>query len=546
MTQRIDTKTSAKPNGQRCLLGAMMMVAILIACVTTASAARPGDPAADIDYEGSGFSGPDALAMAAATPGGVVTAGGLPPTLAGGGVRQVGFLSGGPGLINGPGWLHQGSGCSSCGGGGCDSCGAGGCDGMGGCNGGCGMSGGCLGGSCGLGGGCHSCGGDCGPLGCGGLLGRIRSLGCGGGSGGVSTCQALQYHLGSINPIAGLAMLRPYTEAGLCAQRWYDFSAEALFLGRTTGDFGVGGVITRRGPAGLDGTPVLTQDSLGAGDLEAGVRLSGALIFGAGGNLEMTYMGGHEWDAGQRVRETPGQADLYSYITNFGTTPPGGFDDTDRSITQAATATAEFHSGELNYRRRTMGPYCRFQGSWLFGLRYLRYDNALGLNIVGVTDDGVSAGPEDDTLRRFSGRDSVKNEMLGAQIGGDFWWNMYPGISLGVEGKLAWLKNDADSVVRMSANSIDAGGPGSFITTRSEDDGTLATEFQTKLVYRLTHSWSFRSAYYLIAIDEVATANLSGPFVVSAVQPGATTDDPGFDFDSVVLQGFSFGAEYIW
>lgn len=557
------TMTSVHPSkthpskATRVVTGTLILSAIMIACVGTASAARPGDPNAEIDFVGSGF---------------VAPAGAVPPGMMSG-VSQAGFMSNGPGLINGPGWVRQTS-CSSCGDSGCSSCDMG-YEMSGGCDGGCGMSGGCDGGcgmgSCGGGGGLlgkltgRGCNGGCGPLGCGGLFGGGCSGGnCGGGN-NVSTCEALRFHMGTFNPLGALAMLRPYSEAGLCAQRWYDVSAETLFLGRTAGGFGNGGVITTQG---VSGTPVLTSDSLDAGDLEAGLRLSGALIFGPGGNLELTYMGGQEWDSAASVASPatfipnpgfnganpigPGNfpnlintgADLYSYISDFGVNPAGGFDDTDRSVLQTARSSADFHSGEFNYRRRTMGPYCRFQGSWLFGLRHLRYDEGLGLDIVGLNNDGTNANTSDGTQRFFNADSRVKNSLVGAQIGGDLWWNAYPGINFGIEAKGAWLKNDIDNVTSVSANSIGGGGPGTVRLAGHQDDGTLAGEFQMKMIYRLSHSWSFRSAYYAIAIDEVALGNLDGTLIRDVVQANAV--QPTLQMGSVVMQGFSFGTEYIW
>ena len=310
---------------------------------------------------------------------------------------------------------------------------------------------------------------------------------------------------------------------------------------KTDSPIGIG-VITRRG-SGTAGTPEISESDIFDDDLEAGIRLSGSLIFGAGGNIEATYIGGQEWNGSATAT---GTGDLFSFITDFGVNP-AVIDDVDQSVSQTATSTAEFHSGELNYRRRTVGPYCRFQGSWLFGLRHLRYDNGLGLDIVGLTDDGTSAGPDDDILRFFNGFDDVENAMLGGQIGGDLWWNVCAGVNLGFGLKGAWLKNTITHDTRYNANSINAGAPGSFTNRARSTDTTVAGEFQAKLVYRLTHSWSFRSAYYVIAIDDVATPTFDGQFIQAAVNNAiADPGDPALIFDRVTMQGFSVGAEYIW
>ncbi|WP_218933598.1 BBP7 family outer membrane beta-barrel protein [Rubripirellula lacrimiformis] len=589
------------------LVAAVTLVIGAFAGIRPVSAQPPRVQHADIDYEASGFvmpaSGqmpPGAIAgltqqgpvqrtgyTAQAGPGYVppmqAQAGGYAPqhSMQQGSVQQVGFFGGG------------GSSCDSCGGG-CDgACGAsygmdpnmayggmgyggamyGGCDGA--CGGACGGTG-----ACGMGGG--------GVLSNGGVLGKMYGGGsaCGGCGqqgcghcGGLSNlrhmcvfcrgdgCEACQMFNGR-SLVGCLGALMPYTEAGKCAQRWYDVSVEGLFMSRS-GAEGVSGVLTQRG-AGPGGTPVIRGEDAINDDLEEGIRLSGSLIFGAGGNIEGTYMGGQEWK-GSASASSPATlvangafdplatsgptsfpfvissgADLYSFISEFGTNPVGGFDDTDRSISQTATSVARFHSGELNYRRRTVGPYCRFQGSWLVGMRYLRYDNSLGLDIVGLNNDGTDATLTDGTQRFFSSSDGVKNNMFGAQIGGDLWWNVIPGVQLGMEAKGAWLKNEATRQYSISANSIAGGGPGTIRDRYREDDGTLALEFSTQLVYRFSHSWSFKSAYYLIAIDEVGSPELNGEFIRDAVASPSTAGKPGMEFDSLVLNGFSFGAEYLW
>ncbi len=413
--------------------------------------------------------------------------------------------------------------------GGCDS--MGGCDGMGGCNG-------CCGGGCGLFQGGGPQGGVLGKLHNGELNGSDFCLFCRGAGCGV--CQS------QFNPAAALAslgFLLPYQDAGIGAQRWYDLSLEGVFLSRSSSPAGLN-VITQRGQGGT-GVPVISAGDIFTNDLEGGVRASIAMILGPGGNIEATYLGGQEWNDSKTVT---GPADLFSFITDFGTNPPagggfaGGFDDTDRSTSQTASSFAEFHSGEINYRRRTVGPYRRFQGSWLVGLRYLRYDNGLGLNIVGDNTNALNS-----SLRFFNGSENVKNSMLGGQIGGDFWWNVMPGINLGFAAKGLWLNNNIRGESRYFANSIGPGAtPGTFTETRDDHDSTLAAEIEATMVYRLTHSWSVRGGYYLLGIQDIATPALNGDFIRTSINAGAATSQRSFSFDTVTLQGVTGGVEYIW
>ncbi|WP_146455977.1 hypothetical protein [Rubripirellula tenax] len=586
----------------------MKSITILVAAVTLvtcvslenrpASAQPPRAMNADLDYEASGFVMPASGqmppgAIAGLTSSGPVQRTGYAAQAGPGHVPQLSGVNAQAGYGQPVGYAPQtsvqqvgflgGSDCDSSGSGGCDS---GCCSGGGGYSMAPGMYGESVyGGS--MYGGCDgACGGACGGTGAcgmsggvlaGGVLGKMH-----GGDGELSGlrhlcifcrgdgCEACQMFSG--RSLAGLlGALAPYTEAGKCAQRWYDISAEALFLDRSTSGIGTN-VITQRG-SGPGGTPVISAGDIVEDGIEAGARLSGALIFGVGGSIEGTYMGGQEWngsasasspavlipntafDPNPLVGVSPGNqpfilssgADLYSFISEFGTNPTGGFDDTDRSISQRVTNNASFHSGEINYRRRTVGPYCRFQGSWLAGLRYLRYDNSLGLDIVGLTDDGTQGGNGaagdsviDPTLRFFNASDSVQNSMLGAQIGGDLWYNMTPGIQLGVELKGAWLKNEARRRYNIGSNSV-ALASDAF----RQDEGTFAVEFSSQLAYRLSHSWTLRSAYYLIAIDEVGNPEFNREFINNAVST-QNVSRPGIEFDSLVLNGFSFGAEYLW
>lgn len=454
------------------------------------------------------------------------------------GVAQVGFFSGGSACD---------SGC--CGGGGCDSM-------MGGpqMHGPMfGQSGGC-GGPFGMGIMHGGCGGgsfqQCDPVLSGGLVGKMRGEGGSGGGelsglrhicmfcrgGGCSACQGFRPSA----LLGALAALKPYSEAGLCAQRWYDLSAEALFLGH---NFSGNGALTSQG---VGGPIVLNASDADANELEAGVRLSAAIILGPGGNLEVTYMGGQEWSGSATVADPTAQ--LFSFISDFGTilgAGEPGFDDTDRSLSQSITGSSRFHSGELNYRRRTVGPYCRFQGSWLAGLRYLRFDNGQLLTILGE-DNNTAA---DNGTRFFAADADTKNDFFGAQIGGDLWWNLIPGVSIGTGIKGAWGQNDFSSRTLIQSNSAGPGAtPGQFLVENSDRDTTVMGEFEFKTMYRLNRDWTFRSAYYLIAMEDFAQAGLDVNSLTSVASTGAAAlpTNTGEQISSLVVQGFSFGAEYTW
>ena len=497
---------------------------------------------ADYDYEASGY---------------LVPAGGAAPTINGGvvgGVRQAGYYPG-----------ESVSGSSSCDSGTCDSPGGFGRIGHG-LHGGGGFGGGGIGhalhGGGGFGGGLHGGGVLGGGLhGGGGLGGGLLSGACGcqaclNGSrlsdlrhrcpfcrgAGCSFCQLKQNGglLGLCGGGAGelFQKLKPYREAGLCAQRWYDISAGLIFLGHTTGNGGIGGPITTQG---ISGTPVLSVGDADGGDLDTGVRLSGSLVFGgAGASLEATWIGGHDWRGAAEV--TDPNAGLFSFISDFGNLPLDGFDDTDRSIVQRVENESELDTIELNYRRRTVWPFCRFQSSWLIGFRYIRFDDSLLYSTLGENNNTVNAS----LPRFFSSNDSIENQMFGGQVGGDFWWNISPGVSLGVGGKIGVLKNDIDRVTTLTANSLDPiATPGTVSLTDGRGDTNFFGEFEFKYIHRLSHAWTFRTSYYLLGVDEVDFGTIDEGVISQFVQ-GQNLTDAAFGSQSLIVQGFSFGMEYLW
>ncbi|EKK00713.1 protein containing DUF1551 [Rhodopirellula baltica SH28] len=529
---------------------------LIAVAVATPVAAAPPTAGDEMDYEASGFMLPPGVQPAGMVdgmpamsmppgfmPGAQSIATTLPsaPLMMPGGYGSAGYAPGGyPQAAYAPAGVmpvgYQGGG--FLGGGyaaGCDtmSCGCGdsGCT-----SGECGSNfrgllpavmGDCCG-SCG-GGGCGACGGlgSCltnGSLGQGGLLGSLNECGPGSTDFGI-----LAAHIGG--GLAGLAeALRPYSEAGKSAQRWYDVSVEGLFLTQELDGFADGRVLTNDGTTGTPNVadnPVLTQDDLGDDDLEAGARISFALIFGAGSNVEFTFMGGQEW-GGSASASDPG-GNLTSVYSGFGTTPAGGY--ANLSNFQSITSEAEFDSYEINYRRRTVGPYGRFQGSWLLGLRHVVFDNRYAFN----------GSETSSTIADFQQSFDIENRYFGPQAGVDLWWNARPGIQLGAEVKGAWVQNDfgqtsSIGITPGALNTFESGG----------QDGAFILDFQATGIYRFSHSLSLRGSYHLLTIDDVYAAPLDNSFIDDFATNGAGVSAPSTSETSLTLNGFAAGLEYMW
>jgi len=215
-------------------------------------------------------------------------------------------------------------------------------------------------------------------------------------------------------------------------------------------------------------------------------------------------------------------------------------DLTDASLVQRAATLATFHSGEVNYRRRTVGPYGRFQWSGLGGIRYLRYDSDFDYMTLGDDNNALPPRP-----RFFESLTSVDNEMIGAQIGGDLWWNVIPGVNIGIGLKGGPMGNHITRKSYVAANSIGpAATPGSLSLSDRASKSAWMGEIEATLLYRISHSWTIKSQYYLLSVDRIGYG-FDTNAAESLVSGGATPVAP-IQTRSLTISGFSIGAEYMW
>lgn len=434
-------------------------------------------------------------------------------------------------------------GCDS--GGGCDSLG-GGYQGrfFGGRHGGAmgqGLGGGCMGDAMGMGG---AMGGMGGGIGGGGGCGNCGGRGC-------FFCGAGNSCLGSGRLMGLLGVLAPYSEGGAGAQRWFDLSVGTIALARTsnigsfttpiqdlaTGAFASSDVISTNG---INGTPVLRSTDVGADKLRYGLEAIGNIQTGPGAHVEVRYFGLNRWTDSKTARLTT--PSLFSIFSIFGTDPLNGFDDTDRSFIHTISLRSSLNNGEVNYRRQLVPPMSWAQFGWLMGIRYLQIDEKFGFAATGSNDNTFTF----NQLRFFNYDTSTRNQLTGFQVGGNFWLNVVPGWSVGVEGKSGVYGNHADVDALTVANSIP--GAREHIT-----DGRTAyvTEFVASSVYRLTYSWSIRGSYNMLYVDNIALAqeNFNTRDFSNAVGLGTFTPArfPFINTDGEALyQGFSLAGEYLF
>ena len=430
---------------------------------------------------------------------------------------------------------YQQASCQSCG----DPCG-GSCGG--GSGGGCydpcggGRFGGCRGG---LGGGLFR-GGGCGPFGGGGLF-------RGGAGGGLFHGGGLHGRHGGYGHGMGaavIAALLPYADGGNCAPRWYDISADFMYLSR---DINVDTIPFSTDNIG--GNVVLSSADLDFAS-EPGFRISGAYQTGPGSNLEITYMGAFHFS--DNATATSANDSLYSTFSQFGNFPFNGFEFVDMAELHHISYGSQLNTIELDYRRRIVGANCRLHGSWLVGFRWLRltedfrfYSEVSRPDIPPAVD---IEGTVDHTIH-------AANNLFGGQLGGDLWLSVIPGFKIGMEGKAGVYGNGASQDSRFRIDGLGLfPAPATDRERVEESEVSFVGELNLMAVWRVNHNVALKAGYHVLYVDQVALAldnfNSQPPDVFAPIGPpqnNLPVRQPLMDTNgNATYGGFTFGFEYMW
>jgi putative beta barrel porin BBP7 len=366
-------------------------------------------------------------------------------------------------------------------------------------------------------GGCQHCGG----MGC---------DACGGGLGHGSL-------LGDV-----FGCIAPYPDGGCAAVRWYDFAVDYMALRREDAgrrvDFASSGI---NGPIVLDTTDLDF-------DAESGFRFSAMFQWGAGSNIEFTYFGLFFWDDSASVTDPTNS--LFSPFSDFGLNP-GGFVETDNGDFASIDYESKFDSFEVNFRQRWMAPNCRYQGSCLFGVRYFKLDEDFNYFAQSTANtipgDPLADPPTVDIVPALANNINVHNNMVGAQIGGDLWMCILPGLRVGAEGKAAVLANRiaVESTLSTNVPDIDGNPQPALIEDLVENDVSFLGEANLFATYRLNYQWTLRGGYQFLYVDGVALApenfNAQPPFLDGSPRTTVVNDNGG-----VFYHGWFAGAEFMW
>ncbi|WP_425617918.1 hypothetical protein NA78x_001608 [Anatilimnocola sp. NA78] len=346
-------------------------------------------------------------------------------------------------------------------------------------------------------------------------------MGCppdGGGYGGGG-----HGHNGLLGDVLGI--LAPYGDGGCAAPRWFDFDVGIINLKREGA--GVNRPFTSLGVAG----PVVLQtDDLDFDD-STSFKFSAMMQCGAGSNLEFTYYGLFGWDASARAT---GPGTLRSVYSQFGQDPgANGFLETDLSNVQRLDYTSTFDNFEVNFRQRWQSPHCRYQGSWLYGLRYFKLDEDFDYRTLAVAN---------------SSRTNVNtnNSLTGLQVGGDVWICLIPGLKLGGEGKFGVFGNHQNIDTRLNLN----GNPvAAFEEELNVGDVAFIGDLAAYATYRINYNWNLKVGYQALYVEGVALAsdnfNPVPPDIFLA--NGSQTRVPTAQRNgNVFYHGFNASLEYLW
>jgi hypothetical protein len=366
---------------------------------------------------------------------------------------------------------------------------------------------------------------------------------CGGmGCDMCSTGHGHGLHNGLLGDVFGL--VAPYPDGGCAAVRWFDFAADAMYLTRS--DNINNQIISVFGQAGVGGV-ALELDDLDL-DAEFGYRFTMQTQVGPASNLEFTFYGLLFYeDAVSVARRGPGAADgLFSILSDFGTNPPAGFVETDNADLHSIAYETDLNNYEINFRQRWMAPNCRYQGSWLWGARYVQLDEEFVFNSTSTA--GLLPG---DPARRATYTVDVNNCMSGLQIGGDYWICILPGLRLGAEAKVGAFYNkiNVDSIIQVNTQPINP-PVNPFTEEIVQDDFAFVGNADATITYRINYNWTARAGYHILYVDGVALApsNFNREPPVGPFGPPGTANRIPFvnDDGAVFYHGFTAGVEYLW
>lgn len=337
-------------------------------------------------------------------------------------------------------------------------------------------------------------------------------------------------HNGLLGDILGI--IAPYGDGGCAAPRWFDIDIGVMALKRDNTGRNIDFASAGGAPAGNATT--LSLDDLDF-DYSTSVKFTAMLQWGPGSDVEFTYYGLFGWTEQSTLADDD---NIFSIYSNFGLAPLGGFDETDPADSATIRYFSTFDNYEVNYRQRWQSPNCRYQGSWLAGVRYFQLDEDFNYridvnnaNFVGTTITNVN----------------TNNALTGLQFGGDVWICLIPGLRIGGEGKFAVLGNHANIDSTITVND---GTPPIAVFADGSVVGDVAFlgDLAAYVTYRINYHWTLKGGIQALYLDGAAlAADNFNPVAPNIFAGGAPIRQPVRNENGDVLwYGYNLSLEYLW
>lgn len=344
-----------------------------------------------------------------------------------------------------------------------------------------------------------------------------------------------QYGQGQITPGWGQRETATFDMGDTCCgPHWYDAFVEGLILTRVGSDRMLSTIdIPGFGPRD---SALSTEDA--GGDWEPAVRAGIRWQLSAVTSVEADYLDALTYNGHAAVFTS--NHNLYSFFSDFGNDPFGGYEEVDQATRHAVTFHSDLDNVNVHWRHDWTSPGYNINGAWIFGIRYTKIDEGLSFSsLVRSHVDPINM--VDRPTRDFQYDIAARNEMVGPQFGGEFVRCLTPGLLFSLKTRGALMLNFAEQESVLTGTTL-----GTLNEAADDDDIAFATEIGARLIYQFHPLWKVRVGYEMLFLSGVATGtsnlNAQSPFGNSGIP---RIVDIEMD-DTLLFHGGVFGIEFGW
>jgi hypothetical protein len=213
--------------------------------------------------------------------------------------------------------------------------------------------------------------------------------------------------------------------------------------------------------------------------------------------------------------------------------------------TSTVTRRDEFYNFELNLLRERLAWTCDspWEIGWSLGVRYFRFQDALTVGVTNPDVDGLGAG---DAFFK----DTVTNNLVGAQIGFDLAYNINGNVRLFISPKFGVYDNIVNSDFLAQGrlgdgNYVDGTvtvghGYPNFPVHGAGNGVAFLTQVDLGVDWQFTRNWGAKVGYRVVAVNGVGLGDDQYPqYMTDTLE----MQNPQHS-SSLVLHGAFFGINY--